>query len=46
MCSPGLEVEVEFAALLALASSVGDDHVDHTLADLVGDAAPAVEEVP
>jgi hypothetical protein len=46
MCSPGLEVEVEFAAPLALGGSVGDDDLDRAIADLVGNAAPAVEEVP
>src|SRR5437870_4049734 len=45
MCSPGLEVEVEFAAPLALGRSVGDDHLDRVIVDLVGNAAPAVEEV-
>ena len=30
MCSPGLEVEVEFAAPLALGGSVGDDDLDRT----------------
>jgi hypothetical protein len=46
MCSPGLEVEVEFAAPLALGGSVGDDDLDRAIADLVGNEAPAVEEVP
>jgi len=46
MCSPGLEVEVEFAAPLALGGSVGDDHLDRGIVDLVGNEAPAVEEVP
>jgi hypothetical protein len=45
MCSPGLQVEVEFAAPLALGGSVGDDHLDRTIAELVGNKAPAVEEV-
>jgi hypothetical protein len=46
MRAPGLEVEVELAAALALGRSVGDDHLDRVILDLVGDAAPAVEEVP
>jgi len=46
MSSPGLEVEVELAAPLALASSVGDDDLDRVIVDLVGHAAPAVDEVP
>ncbi len=46
MCSPGLEVEVELAATLALGRSVGDDHLDRLIVDLVGNAAPTVEEVP
>ena len=46
MCSPGLEVEVEFAAPLALGRSVGDDDLDRVIVDLVGNAAPPVEEVP
>jgi hypothetical protein len=46
MCSPGLEVELELAAPLALARSVGDDDLDHVIVDLVGNAAPAMEEVP
>jgi hypothetical protein len=46
MCSPGLEVEVEFAAPLALGGSVGDDDLDRAIADLVSNEAPAVEEVP
>ena len=45
MCSPGLEVEVEFAAALALGGSVGDDDLDRTIVDLVGNAPPAMEEV-
>jgi len=45
MCSPSLEVEVEFAAALALGGSVGDDHLDRAIAGLVGIEAPAVEEV-
>jgi hypothetical protein len=46
MRSPGLEVEVEFAAPLALGKSVGDDHLERVIADLVSNAAPAVKEVP
>jgi hypothetical protein len=46
MCSPGREVEVELAARLALGRSVGDDNLDRVIVDLVGNAAPAVEEVP
>jgi hypothetical protein len=46
MCSPGLEVEVELAAPLALGGSVGDDHLERVIADLVGKAAPASEELP
>ena len=46
MCSPGLEVELELAAPLALATSVGDDDLDHVIVGLVGNGAPAVEEVP
>ena len=46
MSSPGLEVEVELAAPLARASSVGDDYLDRAILDLVGHKAPAVEEVP
>ncbi len=46
MCSPGLEVEAELAAPLALGRSVGDDDLDRVIADLVGDAAPAVEDAP
>jgi glutamate dehydrogenase/leucine dehydrogenase len=45
MCSPGLEVEVELAAPLALGRSVGDDDLDRVIVDLVGNAAPAVEEI-
>ncbi len=45
MCSPGLEVELEFAAPLALGRSVGDDHLDRAIVELVGDAAPALEEL-
>jgi hypothetical protein len=45
MCSPGLEVEVEFEAPLALGGSVDDD-LDCAIADLVGNEAPAVEDVP
>ena len=44
MCSPGLEAEAELAAPLALGRSVGDDHLDRVIADLVGDAAPAVKK--
>ena len=39
MCSPGLEVEVELAAPLALGRSVGDDHLDRVIVDLVGNAS-------
>ena len=46
MFSPGLEVEVEFAAPLALGGSVWDDDLDRAIVDLVGNEAPAVEEVP
>jgi hypothetical protein len=46
MCSPGLEVEVELAAPLMLGRSVGDDDLDRVIVGLVGNAAPAVEEVP
>ena len=46
MCSPGLEVEVELAASLALGKSVRDDHLERVIADLVGDAAPALKEGP
>jgi hypothetical protein len=46
MCSPGLEVEIELSAPLALAWSVGDEDLDHIIRDRVGNAAPAVEEVP
>jgi hypothetical protein len=37
--TPGLEVELELAAPLTLASDVGDDDLDRSLADLVGHAA-------
>ena len=46
MCSPGLVVEAELAAPLALGRSVGDDDLDRVIVDLVGNAAPPVEEVP
>ena len=46
MRSPGLEVKVELAAPLALARSVGDDDLERAIVDLVGHAAPAMEEVP
>ncbi|SRR6266568_62043 len=46
MSLPDLEVELEFAAPLALACSVGDDDLDRVIVDLVGNAAPAVEEIP
>ena len=46
MCAPGLEVEVELAAPLALGRRVGDDDLERVIVDLVGNAAPAVEEVP
>jgi len=46
MSSPDLEVEVELAAPLTLASSVGDNDLDRLIVDLVGHAAPAMEEVP
>jgi hypothetical protein len=46
VCLPRVEVEVEFAAPLALGGSVGDDDVDRAIAELVGNEAPAVEEVP
>lgn len=46
MCSPDLEVELELPAALALASRVGDDHLDRVTVDLVGHAALAVEEIP
>ncbi len=45
MRSPGLEVEIELAAPLARARSVEDDDLDRVIADLVGNAAPAVQEV-
>jgi len=46
MSSPDLELEVELAAPLARASSVGNDDLDRVILDLVGHKAPAVEEVP
>jgi hypothetical protein len=46
MSSPDLEIKAELVALLALASSVGEDHLDCLTVDLVGNAAPPVEEVP
>jgi len=46
LCSPSVQVEVELAAPLALGRSVGDDHLDRVIVDLVGNAAPAVEEIP
>jgi hypothetical protein len=46
MRSPSLEIELELAAPLTLVRSVGDDHPDHVILDLVGNAAPAAEEVP
>jgi len=46
MCSPGSDVEIELAALLVLARSVGDEDLDYVILDRVGDAAPAFEEVP
>jgi hypothetical protein len=45
MRSPGLEVEVELAAPLALARSVGDEDLDHAILHHVGNAAPEVKEV-
>jgi hypothetical protein len=45
MSSPDLEIKVDLVAPLALASSVGDDHLDRITVDLVGNAAPPVEEV-
>jgi hypothetical protein len=45
-CPPGLEEEVQLAAPLGLTGSVGDDDLDHVILDHVGDAAPAVEELP
>jgi hypothetical protein len=45
-CAPGFEVEPELAPPLPLVRSVGDDDLDHVILDLVGNAAPAVEEVP
>src|SRR5436309_15732205 len=45
MCAPGLEVEIELAAPLALGRSVGDDDLDRLVVDLVGNAAPPVQEV-
>src|SRR5213592_1813080 len=46
MCAPGLEVEIELAAPLVLGRSVGDDDLDRLVVDLVGNAAPPVQEVP
>ncbi len=46
MCSPGGDVEIELAALLVLARSVGDEDLDHLILDQVGNAAPEVEVVP
>jgi hypothetical protein len=46
MCAPGIEVEIELAAPLALGRSVGDDDLDRVVFDLIGNAAPAVQEVP
>src|SRR6266508_5081907 len=46
MCSPGLEVELDLAAPLPVARSVGNDDLDHVRLDHVGNAAPAVEIVP
>jgi hypothetical protein len=37
--APGLEVEVELAAPLALAGRVGDDDLERVVVDLVGNAA-------
>ena len=45
VCKPGLEVEIELAAPLALARGVGDEDLDHVILDHIGNAAPAVEEV-
>jgi len=46
MCSPGLDVEVELAPRLVLGRNIGDDDFDRVIVDLVGNAAPAVEEGP
>jgi hypothetical protein len=46
MRSPGLEVEVELTPPLPLVASVGGDDLDRVIVDLVGNEAPAVEEVP
>ena len=46
MRSPRLEVELQLPAPLALGRSVGDDHLDRLIVDVVGNTAPAVEEVP
>jgi hypothetical protein len=46
MSSPGGDVEIELAALLVLARSVGDENLDHVILHRVGDAAPAFEEAP
>ncbi len=46
MCSPGLEVEVQLAAFLPLVSSVRHDDLDRVTVDFVGNATPAVAEVP
>ena len=46
MSSPGLEIEIEFAAALTLGRSVGNDDLDQVILDHVGNAAPAVKEVP
>ena len=45
-CAPGFEVEPELAPPLPFVTSVGDDDLDHVILDLVGNAAPAVEEGP
>jgi hypothetical protein len=45
MCSPGLEVDVELATPLVLVGGVGDNDLDRVIVDLVGDAAPAMQEV-
>jgi hypothetical protein len=37
---------VELAAPLALGGSLEDDDLERVIADLVGNATPAVEEVP
>ncbi len=46
MCALGFEVKPELTPPLPLARSVGDDDLDHAILDLVGNAAPTVEEVP